>query len=964
MKRRRLQITDYTVGWICALPIELAAAQEMLDDEHDEPPYDNHQDSNIYTLGRIGNHNIVIVCLPSGQIGNNCAAVIATQMKARFTSIRFGLMVGIGGGVPSNAADIRLGDVVISQPERQHGGVVQYDSGKSTPSGFERTGALNAPPTVLLNVVSILRANSLRGRSGVSKQLGLLASSSTFNRNNVEPDLLFEASYNHVQGEKCNMCSLKRRIHREPRCSNQPVVHFGTVASGNRVMRDGLTRDSVSKELGGVLCFEMEAAGLMNSFPCLVIRGICDYADSHKNKSWQPYAAATAAACARDILLITPTSDQARLKEPRMIQERQRRLINNLDDNMADMFISMLSSTDQYKRFFSIQPVDPEDSMFYWVFRNIDFQNWASGHGSQSLWVTGPMETPFRGISQRLAMQILPAPEQRSYGLYFSCTENTSFRTLVRDLIYQVIQAISSERLLLVQRVLKSLIESYWQGLRLEKPDSPYDQTYFLPNESLEDIIQKMTRLPDMHLIRALKRLIQNETHFQLIAVDGLENVREDQCPFAQSLHLLNELLLGPEQPRKIILDETTQAISSYARSFLDDLEMTRVYGKAMEYILDQAQGVFLWVKLVGEELLASQESGCSQEEVLEFLRSLPTELEDFYKHMFTKMKMKKREARDTINLFSLVLYGHRLLTVDEMLHALSIVESTEKQFVPSNDYIEKHLPTERRIWFCGGNFLETTEQDGNEVVQVMHQTVREFFLTPEGNVANSDLIISQKEAHFRIATTCLRYLMLCSPGPEEIIDFPDVNLWTTEHYLCFARYLEDRPFALYALCHLGDHMTACPRKEDLEELIWSFVSSLQHKSACYLFGSWANLNLNISGKDISGKDDGGQAEYFRDETLLVAARHGLLNAVSVLILAGATKNIADDEGKTPLSWAALKGHLRVVKFLVGWPGVDVNVQDGGGRTPYFLAKKVGHEDIVKLLLNTGSVDTRVGITY
>jgi nucleoside phosphorylase len=84
------------------------------------------------------------------------------------------------------------------------------------------------------------------------------------------------------------------------------MVHYGTVASGNQVMRDGVTRDKISSGLGGVLCFEMEAAGLMNSFPCLVIRGICDYADSHKNKRWQAYAAATAAG-----VLATRSVDEA-----------------------------------------------------------------------------------------------------------------------------------------------------------------------------------------------------------------------------------------------------------------------------------------------------------------------------------------------------------------------------------------------------------------------------------------------------------------------------------------------------------------------------------------------------------------------------------------------------------------------------------------------------------------------------
>src|SRR5690349_1046741 len=110
---------SYTVGWICALPVELAAAQEMLDEEHDDLERDaDDYDDNIYALGSIAGHNVVIVCLPAGRIGNNPAAVVATQMKAAFKGIRFGLMVGIGGGVPSAEVDIRLGDVVISQPDK------------------------------------------------------------------------------------------------------------------------------------------------------------------------------------------------------------------------------------------------------------------------------------------------------------------------------------------------------------------------------------------------------------------------------------------------------------------------------------------------------------------------------------------------------------------------------------------------------------------------------------------------------------------------------------------------------------------------------------------------------------------------------------------------------------------------------------------------------------------------------
>src|ERR1700753_3339783 len=106
----RFRHEDYKVGWVCALPIELAAAQEMLDEWHPNLSLDLN---NTYTLGRIGEHNVVLDCLPAGRTGTVSAAAVAIEMKLKFTAIRFGLMVGIGGGVPSAKSDIRLGDVVI-----------------------------------------------------------------------------------------------------------------------------------------------------------------------------------------------------------------------------------------------------------------------------------------------------------------------------------------------------------------------------------------------------------------------------------------------------------------------------------------------------------------------------------------------------------------------------------------------------------------------------------------------------------------------------------------------------------------------------------------------------------------------------------------------------------------------------------------------------------------------------------
>jgi nucleoside phosphorylase len=307
---RQLRREDYTVGWVCALPVELAAAQEMLDEEHHDLECDPaNNDDNLYALGSVSGHNVVIVCLPAGRIGNNPAAVVATQLRATFKAVRFGLLVGIGGGVPSAEADLRLGDVVVSQPHQTFSGVVQYDSGKATPDGFERTGSLNSPPQILLNAVAKVRANELRGRSQIPVYVSKLERNTEFQRAKAGPDVLFEAAYDHEGGQTCDRCSVDRFEARQPRESEEKVVvHYGTIASGNQVMRSAAERDKVSTELGGVLCFEMEAAGLMNSFPCLVIRGICDYADSHKNKRWQPSAAGAAVAYAKEVLSVIPPS--------------------------------------------------------------------------------------------------------------------------------------------------------------------------------------------------------------------------------------------------------------------------------------------------------------------------------------------------------------------------------------------------------------------------------------------------------------------------------------------------------------------------------------------------------------------------------------------------------------------------------------------------------------------------------
>ncbi|KAJ5157686.1 Tetratricopeptide-like helical [Penicillium canariense] len=300
---------DYTVAWICALPLEMTAAKMMLDTVHPILSQ-SKSDHNAYTLGSVCGHNVVVACLPSGVYGTTFAAVVLAHMLPTFPSLRFGLMVGIGGGVPSKDPDIRLGDVVISMPTATSGGVIQYDYGKTLREGyFERTGSLNKPPHYLLTAVSQMRSNIISGITLIDKSVSdILQTHANLQEQFSRPDhdWLFQASYEHESNSAdCSECDPGQIIARTTRETNETIIHYGLIASGNQVMKSATTRDAVARELN-ILCFEMEAAGLMDQLPCLVIRGVCDYCDSHKHKQWQGYAALTAATYSRALLGVVP----------------------------------------------------------------------------------------------------------------------------------------------------------------------------------------------------------------------------------------------------------------------------------------------------------------------------------------------------------------------------------------------------------------------------------------------------------------------------------------------------------------------------------------------------------------------------------------------------------------------------------------------------------------------------------
>lgn len=324
---------SYNVGWICALPIEQGAAREFLDKIHGPPREVHTGDSNTYTLGEIGPHRVVIAGLPRGDYGTTAAAGVVTHLLHSFPNVRIGLLVGIGGGAPSSNSDIRLGDVVVSTPPSNGGAVLRYDYGKDIQDNeYKITGFLAPPQQALLTATAAIESHHYRG-NGIHSQIeqtiqGVPKLEKLFGRPNLSTDRLFLPHFTHMDSEKsCEDACLRNdclgndddvmdidpseKLAKFPRRSNRagdPEIHYGVIASANTLMKNAERRDELAQR-HGVLCFEMEASGVMNHFPCIVIRGICDYSDTHKNKNWQGYAAMTAAAYAKQLVgLYAPTN--------------------------------------------------------------------------------------------------------------------------------------------------------------------------------------------------------------------------------------------------------------------------------------------------------------------------------------------------------------------------------------------------------------------------------------------------------------------------------------------------------------------------------------------------------------------------------------------------------------------------------------------------------------------------------
>jgi len=332
----------FEIALICALPLEASAVISLFDAHWDDQggKYGRARgDPNAYTTGRMGRHNVVVVHMPN--LGKVSAAIVAAGLRTSFPHIKLALVVGVCGALPydpHHQQEVFLGDVVISQA------LIQYDFGRLYPTAFDAKdtlgGGLGKLPSEIRSMLSKLETTYHRGRL----QDNAYALLESLRRRvqwakypGAEADRLFEPTFLHQHRDSrvCPVCCVadgtqicdeairtkceelgcikegltrleRARRSRDNDGSNSdthfsPSIHIGTMGSGDTVMKSGVHRDQVAKR-HAIIAFEMEGAGVWDHVPSLVIKGVCDYADSHKNKKWQQYAAATAAAATKAFL--------------------------------------------------------------------------------------------------------------------------------------------------------------------------------------------------------------------------------------------------------------------------------------------------------------------------------------------------------------------------------------------------------------------------------------------------------------------------------------------------------------------------------------------------------------------------------------------------------------------------------------------------------------------------------------
>ncbi|TGJ64637.1 hypothetical protein EYR41_010681 [Orbilia oligospora] len=894
----------YTIAWVCALYTELAAAQAMLDEVHDAVATDPN-DSNTYILGSIGRHNVVVACLPDAQYGTNNAANVLTNLIRTFKFIRLGLMVGIGGGVP-NTADIRLGDIVVGTR------VMQYDLGKIVEDGeIQRTAIAKIPHSSAGTVLSTLRANHSLGRCRIPSILReKLGEHPNYGRPDL-PDRLFTANSQHISSTaSCDECDKSQLVTRVARPSSNPDVHYGVIASGNKVIKSGSVRDKIAGELDAI-CFEMEAAGLMDILPCLPIRGICDYSDAHKNKSWQSYAAAAAAAYAREFLEVLSAIEMptrflgAANSDQDSSHDRRQEILDSLKyDEINSRKTDIRSAHDKTCR---------------WFLKHPDYKDWLDPARQSDhcgfLWIRGKP-----GAGKSTIMKFI-------YGK----TRKAVRGAVVASFFFHARGGILEKSISGMYRsLLLQLLEGYpdLQAVLDDTDLIPKNQNVCPPLNVLKDLftnaVSSLGERPFTCFIDALDECDEQEVRTM---VQDIEDLAERSTTMGTPLRICFSSRHYPyidiDRGIKLTLESQSghsQDLESYVRSRLR-IGKGLMAEELHAQILQKAAGVFLWIVLVVD--LLNKENSRGRLAIQKRLSELPSDLSAFFKDM---LKRDNENMEELLLCILWILYAKRPLSPGEYYHALwsglSLKNLVDKD-IPVVTAPDASVIISNCVTSSSKGLAEITKSNP-PTVQFIHESVRDFLVKDRGlqELWPDHGVDLESLGHERLKECCNAYI-----GHRSAVEAARTRIVGEEMtQLTWIKY----PFLEYASQNILFHANSAARAVPQDNFLLAFNSAAS---------DWIDI-LNIFEKFKTRR-------YKRNTGLLyILAEKNLSNLIRIHPDRYSCFEVESERYGPPLFAALALGSHEAVQVLL-----EAQAQVSSGSELHELCQRYSHQNYKRITL-------------
>ncbi|THX80238.1 hypothetical protein D6D05_04621, partial [Aureobasidium pullulans] len=933
-------------------------------------------DPNAYSWGKIGKHYVVVAALPSGEYGLMSTATVAQGLHPSLPHVRIGLLVGIGAGVREivdeedetvGKRDIRLCDVIVSHPEGTVGGVVQSDLVKAKTVGgsqvLERKGSLNSPPLALRSALTKLQATHIKRGTTIPTII-----EEAFER---YPNMRLDFCHPGLGGTEIDRRTDTYHSRGGTTTSNEarasPKIHYGTIASSNTLEKSARHRDAVlarlAKENIKPMCFEMEAAGLVNNFPCLVIRGTCDYGDEHKNDDWQNYAAVTAAGFAKEFLRCVDVQEIQETQEIgnlilqslgtlHQAVERNREDVSHLkmsaDAHRRSHILDWLCS-DDYSTQFETRRAKHLRETGQWFLEDRTFLNWIQADQSSTLICPGGPGCGKTTISTLVIDHLRSASGLQKPVIHFFFDYQRQAEQTVDDFVATLLRQLAS-----------------------------LSQEVFSAVEKLHNRFVFQSRRPSLDDLQSELRsafLIITGVFVVIDAWDECESVKRAEC--ANMLrgclsHCVVHLLATTRDNHEVraFLDgdltlrirASAEDLTLYARTRAVDLppnikDNEELVKNVIEGVIDASDGVFLLARLhmnsIQDHLTANEIKGTLTE-----LRKDIGSYSSVYKATMERISGQERRHGLAMRILARVVHAKRPLSFGELNHALATRPG--KRSIDGDDTYAKDVI----LSVCAG--LITLDDTYRTPVRLIHYTAQEYlfdtwmqwFPTESADIVDVCLTyLSFDEFKY----PCLDWQTLSSRHYHYTLFEYAAQNWAYHFKDRSLRRKGDCTTTQMALGFLLHRFSVCSAVQALDRLSPDGYDLLCHgiHLAAYLGLEDLTMLLIAATRVETYLEDIGLRK-----PLWWAARQGQADVVRALL---GTKRVNVNrkdyyrgewrytDGQTPLAAAAGNGHEEVVKVLLATERTVFDTRDLQGRSPLSYAAKNGHKNIVKILLDTGA---------